>query len=59
MIGSLAAYGYGGEGSGGTYWVVIVVAAAVAVVTGSWLFVRMRRRPSDRTHPSSQPPQAR
>jgi len=59
MIGSLAAYGYGGGGSGGTYWVVVVVAAAVVIAPGSWLFVRMRRRASDRTHPSPQPPPAR
>jgi len=51
MIGSLAAYGYGGGGSGGTYWVVVIAAAAVVIAAGSWLFVRMRRRAADRTHP--------
>ena len=59
MIGSLAAYGYGGGGSGGTYWVVVVIVAAVVIGAGSWLFVRLRRRAADRTHPSPDSPQPR
>jgi hypothetical protein len=57
MIGSLAAYGDGGGGSGD--WVVVVVAAAVVIAAGSWLFVRMRRRASDRTDTSPRSPQPR
>jgi hypothetical protein len=60
MIGLLAAYGYGGGGaSGGAYWVVVVAVAAVVIAAGSWLFVRMRRRAADRTHPSEHSPQTR
>lgn len=57
MIGYLAASNYGTGSSGGGYWAVIVLLAAIAIGGGTWLFLRMRNRSAHRPQgPSPQPP---
>ncbi len=56
MIGSLAAYTYGG-GSDGAYWAIVAVVAVLLIGAAGWVLLRMRGRGSRHSrHPGSQPP---